>query len=100
MQSDGDPGAAPRSDPDETLTDTEERSLWRAATVAVGEEAAPMSEVAVGAPVLPGARYVARELIGAGGMGEVRLCRDEAIGRDVAQKTMLAAHERSREQQR
>lgn len=34
-------------------------------------------------------RYQLRDVLGAGGMGEVRLCRDQTIGRDVAVKTML-----------
>ncbi|MBI2388435.1 MAG: serine/threonine protein kinase [Deltaproteobacteria bacterium] len=33
-------------------------------------------------------RYVARKVIGKGGMGEVRLCSDLRIGRDVAMKVM------------
>jgi len=33
-------------------------------------------------------RYAARGVLGAGGMGEVRLTRDQWIGREVAQKTL------------
>ena len=33
-------------------------------------------------------RYVVRSVLGSGGMGDVRLCRDQRIGRDVALKTM------------
>lgn len=33
-------------------------------------------------------RYVANEVLGRGGMGEVRLCRDVTIGRDVALKVV------------
>src|SRR5262249_11894390 len=33
-------------------------------------------------------RYLPRELLGRGGMGEVRLCRDVTIGRDVALKVV------------
>ena len=33
-------------------------------------------------------RYEDRKLLGAGGMGEVRLCADEFVGRDVAMKVM------------
>jgi eukaryotic-like serine/threonine-protein kinase len=39
------------------------------------------------APLIEGARYAAGELLGAGGMGEVRLFQDEWIGRGVATKT-------------
>jgi len=35
-----------------------------------------------------GPRYVMRALLGEGGMGEVRLCRDAFIGRDVALKVL------------
>lgn len=36
------------------------------------------------------ARYEVRALLGEGGMGEVRLCRDHRIGRDVAMKVIRA----------
>ncbi|MGZ5966600.1 MAG: protein kinase domain-containing protein [Polyangiales bacterium] len=36
-------------------------------------------------------RYVTRQLLGRGGMGEVRLCSDLRIGRDVAMKVMRAS---------
>jgi len=36
-------------------------------------------------------RYVSRKVIGKGGMGEVRLCSDLRIGRDVAMKVMRKA---------
>ncbi|MEZ4219323.1 MAG: serine/threonine-protein kinase [Polyangiaceae bacterium] len=35
-----------------------------------------------------GRRYEERRLLGAGGMGEVRLCADEFVGREVAMKVM------------
>ncbi len=38
------------------------------------------------------ARYEARELLGEGGMGEVRLYRDRRIGRDVALKAIRPGH--------
>ncbi|MDI1442636.1 serine/threonine-protein kinase [Polyangium sp. 6x1] len=34
-------------------------------------------------------RYAPRKLLGRGGMGEVRLCKDAWIGREVARKTLL-----------
>ena len=36
----------------------------------------------------PGGRYSARRVLGAGGMGEVRLCGDAWVGREVAMKVM------------
>lgn len=44
--------------------------------------------VATTAPVDVARRYLARATLGVGGMGEVRLCTDLAIGRDVAMKVM------------
>jgi len=40
-------------------------------------------------PSLMGDRYLLRERLGAGGMGEVIAARDEVIGRDIAIKRML-----------
>ena len=37
----------------------------------------------------PAERYEERAALGSGGMGEVRLCRDRAIGREVAMKVLL-----------
>ncbi|UQA63401.1 serine/threonine-protein kinase [Polyangium aurulentum] len=42
-------------------------------------------------------RYAHRKLLGRGGMGEVRLCKDARIGRDVAMKLLLPAHARDRD---
>src|SRR5262249_3105856 len=43
-------------------------------------------------PSLPDARhrYEDRGLLGAGGMGEVRLCKDQLIGREIALKVIRA----------
>ncbi len=41
-------------------------------------------------------RYEVRNILGRGGMGEVRLCRDARIGRDVAIKVALAGAEHER----
>ncbi|MCC6898023.1 MAG: serine/threonine protein kinase [Polyangiaceae bacterium] len=38
----------------------------------------------------PGTRYATRRVLGAGGMGEVRLCGDAWVGREVAMKVMRA----------
>jgi serine/threonine-protein kinase len=38
------------------------------------------------------ARYDALELLGEGGMGEVRLCKDVLIGREVARKAIRPGH--------
>ncbi len=35
------------------------------------------------------ARYTVQSILGRGGMGEVRLCRDDRIGREIAVKVML-----------
>jgi tRNA A-37 threonylcarbamoyl transferase component Bud32 len=37
-------------------------------------------------------RYAMRELLGRGGMGEVRLCKDRHIGREVAMKVIRTDH--------
>jgi len=37
-------------------------------------------------------RYETRATLGEGGMGEVRLCRDRLIGREVARKAVIASH--------
>ena len=38
-------------------------------------------------------RYHSRRMLGRGGMGEVRLCKDQWIGREVALKVMLSEHQ-------
>ncbi|MDI1479306.1 serine/threonine-protein kinase [Polyangium sp. y55x31] len=42
-------------------------------------------------------RYAPRKLLGRGGMGEVRLCKDDWIGREVAMKTLLPTHGRGKD---
>ncbi len=73
-----------------TIDSTADHSLWRSATVIKDMEGAldPVAEVD-DPPLAAAARYESRDLLGVGGMGEVRLCRDAAIGRDVAVKTLL-----------
>jgi serine/threonine-protein kinase len=65
-----------------------------AATIA---DAAPLSAPGPLAPdgalaSDPALRYVRGALIGEGGMGQVHLCRDGQIGRDVAYKSIRAGH--------
>jgi len=80
-------------DPDETLSDEAATLAERAeekesATVNLAppspERKAPMPFEEHGFA----ARYTQRKLLGRGGMGEVRLCSDSRIGRDVAMKVM------------
>jgi serine/threonine-protein kinase len=53
------------------------------------------------APGLPGqsplGRYEVRRVLGRGAMGEVLLCRDARIGRDVAKKVMVEQHHGDRQ---
>ena len=49
----------------------------------------PDEEIVVYAP---DERYEARKMLGEGGMGEVRLCADRVIGREVAMKVVLDRH--------
>jgi eukaryotic-like serine/threonine-protein kinase len=56
-------------------------------TIVTENETAPLAPPSR-APVVSAPRYVTRRVIGKGGMGEVRLCSDLRIGRDVAMKVM------------
>lgn len=63
----------------------------------LGEASTPMPvnpDHALNEAGQPGAepRYKPRRELGRGGMGEVRLCRDRRIGRDVAMKVILPRH--------
>ncbi|CAN5658036.1 hypothetical protein BH09MYX1_BH09MYX1_03380 [soil metagenome] len=49
-------------------------------------------------PATASARYVFREILGVGGMGEVKLCRDEHIGREVALKVLRGSASASADQ--
>lgn len=55
----------------------------------------PSSPAHAGAPVSFADRYERLELLGAGGMGEVWLCRDRVVGRDVAMKVIHSPMARS-----
>jgi serine/threonine-protein kinase len=81
------PSAATDKDGDGTTPYTVERSIWRAATVL--DDSGSIDDVREDGPIVgTGPRYELRDILGVGGMGEVRLCRDATIGRDVALKTL------------
>lgn len=59
-------------------------------TLAAGlADSSPDADIAL---VSPEQRYTFRRPLGEGGMGEILLCRDRVIGRDVAMKVVLPEH--------
>ncbi len=79
---------------EEALVTLEQRTELRSQQVATllmaGTESAPGVVDPSPVSLEPGSRYAVRRALGAGGMGEVRLCRDGWVGRDVAMKVMRA----------
>src|SRR5689334_211881 len=47
-----------------------------------------LSDLSIASGLASAERYEVLELLGRGGMGEVRHCRDRLIGRDIARKTL------------
>ncbi len=87
-----------REDPPGNSGAATDQSMWRAATVGADQDATLASVAELDADQVsfdPARRYEVHEVIGTGGMGEVRLCRDVTIGRDVAVKTLLTRREAS-----
>ena len=77
------------SDSSETDADPETFDLDEAGVVVLLQRGATVEpEVARAAGISFAARYEDKASLGQGGMGEVRLCRDVYIGRDVALKTL------------
>jgi serine/threonine protein kinase len=88
--------------PEETETEDTDPTLAREEAGARPEVASayphelePIEGRLDGAPA-SGARYVARRQLGFGSMGEVDLCKDASIGRDVAKKVLLPDHRRDK----
>ncbi|MDQ3032486.1 MAG: serine/threonine protein kinase [Myxococcota bacterium] len=75
--------ATVESDDDELATVRHDRGDDAGAAASVGDARAPTNSE----------RYAAISLLGAGGMGEVHLCSDRVIGRDVAMKVMRRAED-------
>jgi eukaryotic-like serine/threonine-protein kinase len=76
-----------------TLTQETREVVGSAATVAVGASESGDETMRRGVTVPPESlppRYDARSLLGSGGMGDVHLCADRLIGREVAFKVMRA----------
>lgn len=73
--------------PGDAATLTSGNSPHSAVTVPVRLEGDSAERPHVGSIEFP-ERYAFRRVLGEGGMGEVRLCRDNTIGREVAMKVM------------
>jgi serine/threonine protein kinase len=71
----------------EAVTIERRGSLENAVTLLRGETSEP-GVVDPAPTAIGGARYTSRRLLGAGGMGEVLLCEDGWLGRDIAMKVM------------
>ncbi len=71
--------------PTQALADAERANTYRSEP----EPRMPTSDSLTEAPGVE--RYEELHLLGEGGMGEVRLCRDRRVGREVARKVMRAA---------
>ena len=85
-------------DPADPLASADLRTIFAPSAVATETEDAAAPPTSGPSPVDPTAppaatttspRYELRAVLGRGGMGEVRLCRDTRIGRDVAVKLAL-----------
>lgn len=74
---------------DEAITELRSDALGTTVHSEPGDIADPDAEI----PLVPaGQRYDLKATLGEGGMGEVRLCRDRVIGREVALKSVLPSH--------
>jgi tRNA A-37 threonylcarbamoyl transferase component Bud32 len=73
---------------DETLDTVDGDTLVRLDATVLDR---PIDAGNAGAPLEADSRYAMRSVLGAGGMGEVRLCEDQLIGREVAVKVIHAA---------
>lgn len=84
-------GTLPLVDEEEAIATLERRTQEKPATLLVaGTDSAPGAVDPSPVSFEPGTRYQVRRALGMGGMGEVRLCEDTWVGRDVAMKVMRA----------